>query len=568
MRRRWVVEGARTADTERLVANLGVSPLLARLLANRGMVEVQEAAAFLDARLAENLRSPMLFRDMRAACERLSRAVRDAECIGVHGDYDVDGISGSALLFRFFRALGREPLLHVPHRLREGYGLKEFGVRALAERGAKVMITVDCGAVNHAEIELAGRLGMDVIVCDHHQVSDTPLPAHAVLNPIEKDAGFPFQGLCGAGLAFYLAAGLRMVLRESGTAALPDLKPMLDLVALGTIADVVPVVEENRVLVKHGLRQIEHSRMPGVVALKAVSGVTRMSSGAVGFRLAPRLNAGGRMDDARRSVDLLTTEDRATGERLAVELDEENHARQRIERQAVDAAVAEVDARGALDTRHGIVMASADWHPGVVGIVAARMVDRYHRPCVMIALDAKSGTGRGSARSIPGVNLHAALSECEDLMLGFGGHPMAAGMTIAADRVEDLSRRLESVLARVTPSEALVPVRRVDLELPLERVDERVLVDIDRLEPFGPANPQPTFLARDVTVTSRRTVGSSHLKMALSGGGRIVPAIAFGMADREVAEGDHLDVLYRPSLNEWGGRATIEVEVRDMRRAE
>lgn len=210
MRRRWVVEKARAADTERLVADLGVSPLLARLLANRGIVEPQAAEAFLAARLADHLRSPMLFRDMRVACERLSRAVGAAECIGIHGDYDVDGISGSALLFRFFRALGREPVLHVPHRLREGYGLKEFGVRALAEQGAKVMITVDCGAVNHAEIELAGRLGMDVIVCDHHQVSDTPLPAHAVLNPIEKDAGFPFQGLCGAGLAFYLAAGLRI----------------------------------------------------------------------------------------------------------------------------------------------------------------------------------------------------------------------------------------------------------------------------------------------------------------------------------------------------------------------
>jgi len=509
----------------------------------------------------------MLFRDMGAACERLAAAVREGECIGVHGDYDVDGISGSALLYRFFRELGRAPVLHIPHRLKEGYGLKEHGVRSLAGQGARVMITVDCGGVNHAEIELAKQLGMDVIICDHHQVSDTPLPAHAVLNPIEKGAGFPFAGLCGAGLAFYLAAGLRMTLRESGAERLPELRRMLDLVALGTIADVVPVVEENRVLVKHGLREIENSTNPGMVALKSVCGVSRVSSGSIGFRLAPRLNAGGRLDDARRSVDLLVTEDRAEAERLAVVLDEENQARQRIERQAVDEAVAEVEARGDAEGRRGIVLASADWHPGVVGIVASRIVDRFHRPAVMIALDETTGTGRGSARSIAGVNLYAALSECEELMIGFGGHPMAAGMTIAADRVDELAARLEQVLARVTPDEALVAERRIDLELALDQVDEQTLADIDRLEPFGPANPQPTFLARAVPVHSRKIVGSSHLKLLLGAGGRTLPAIGFGMADAEVAAGDTVDVLYRPTLSEWGGRTTLEVELRDLRRS-
>lgn len=567
MRRRWRLAEPRETDAAALQRELGISPLLAGLLANRGLVDPKSADRFLRARLGEHLRSPMLFRDMPAACDRLVRALRSGERIGVHGDYDVDGISGSALLIRYFTALGSPPVLHVPHRLKEGYGLQETGVRALVEQGARVIITVDCGGVNHAEIALAGSLGADVIVCDHHQVSGTPLPAAAVLNPIEEGSGFPFRGLCGAGLAFYLAAGLRMRLRDTGATNLPDLKTLLDLVALGTIADVVPVVEENRVLVKYGLRELERSSMPGVVALKAVSGVSRVSSGAVGFRLAPRLNAGGRLDDARRSVDLLTTTDRDAGQRLAVALDEENRNRQRIEREAVEDAVAQVERGGGAVERHSIVLASEGWHPGVVGIVAARLVDRYHRPCVLIALDTANGSGRGSARSIPGVNLHAALQQCEDLMLGFGGHPMAAGMTIRAERIAELADRLESVLAETTPSEALVPEKRIDAELPFDRLDESVMCDIERLEPYGTANPEPLFLARAVRVRSRAVVGSGHLKMLLEGGGRRLAAIAFGMGDRAVDDGDTIDVLYRPRLSEWGGERTIEAEIRDFRRS-
>ncbi len=567
MRRRWRLAKPLESEAARLRAELGLSPLLASLLTNRGLAEPAAADGFLRARLAEHLRSPMLFRDMRVACERLALALQRGETIGVHGDYDVDGVSGSAVLVRFFRALGSEPVVHIPHRLREGYGLKEVGVRSLAQQGAKVMITVDCGGVNHAEIDLAAELGMDTIVCDHHQVSDTPLPACAVLNPIEEECGFPFRGLCGAGLAFYLAAGLRMHLRESGVDGLPDIKKLLGLVALGTIADVVPVVEENRVLVKYGMRELERSEAPGVVALKAVSGVSRVSSGAIGFRLAPRLNAGGRLDDARRSVELLTTEDRATADRLAAVLDDENKARQQIERQAVDEAVDMVESAGGVADRHCIVLASEDWHPGVVGIVAARLVDRYHRPAVLIALDADKGTGRGSGRSIPGVDLHAALCRCEDLMLGFGGHPMAAGMTIEKSSVAELATRLDGVLSEVTPDEALVPERRIDVELSLDHLSEDVVEELDRLEPYGTDNPEPTFLARGVRVRSRRVVGGSHLKLFLQSGSRSVSAIAFGMADRDVAEGDQIDVLYRPRVSEWGGRRTLEVELRDLRRS-
>src|SRR5262245_134111 len=333
MRTTWQLRSPQVEVEKRLCTELGVSELLARLLANRGVVENERASAFLQARLSEHLRSPMQFRQMPAAAERLVTALSRAERIGIYGDYDVDGISGSAVLVRFLRALGHDPLLYIPHRLHDGYGVTEAGVRRLADAGARVMITVDCGGVAHREIALARSLGVETIVCDHHQVSGTPLPAHAVLNPIEPDAGFPFSGLCGAGVAFYLALGVRMRLREAGVTPLPDLRHSLDLVALGTIADLVPILEENRVLVKHGLRQLTRTDQPGLRALKTVAGVGDVNTGSVGFRLAPRLNAGGGLADATRSVELLTTDDSARADTLAAGLDEENRTRQIIERE-------------------------------------------------------------------------------------------------------------------------------------------------------------------------------------------------------------------------------------------
>ncbi len=427
------------------------------------------------------------------------------------------------------------------------------------------MITVDCGAVSHREIGRARDLGVDVIVCDHHQVSGTPLPAYAVINPIEADAGFPFSGLCGTGVAFYLAMGVRMRLRESG-GPLPDLRRYLDLVALGTIADMVPVVEENRVLVKHGLRELAAAGRPGIAALKRVSGVAQMSTGVVGFRLAPRLNAGGRLDDATRSVALLTTEDVDIADRLAVALDDENRARQTIEREMLDEAVARVEEREIGD-RRTIVLASPAFHPGVVGIVASRLIERYYRPTVLIAAEA-SGVGRGSGRSIAGINLYEALAACADCLERFGGHRMAAGLSIRLDRVDEFAERLEqAVIARSTPDH-FIPSTTVDAELPLRALDDGCFADLERIEPYGIGNPEPVFLARDVRVRDRKIVGETHLKLLVEQDGRWLPAIGFGMSDVNVAAGDRLDVLFSPMLNEWNGNRTVELRLRDLRTAQ
>ena len=561
--RRWRLAEAPEAVCARLRAELGVSALLARLLANRRIAEPAQAAAFLGARLADHLRSPMLFRDMGRAADRLTRALAAGERVGIYGDYDVDGVSGSALLLRFLRELGAEPLLYIPHRLRDGYGLNAGGVRQLAEAGARVMITVDCGAVSHREIGLAQSLGMDVIVCDHHQVSGTPLPAYAVINPIEADAGFPFSGLCGTGVAFYLAMGVRMRLREQG-GPVPDLRRYLDLVALGTIADLVPVVEENRVLVKYGLRELGTSLHPGIAALKRVSGVAQLSTGAVGFRLAPRLNAGGRLDDAMRSVTLLTTGDVDLAERLAVGLDEENRARQTIEREMLDEAITKVDSAGGVTGRRSIVLASPVFHPGVVGIVASRLVERYYRPTVLIAAE-EGGVGRGSGRSIAGLNLYEALAACRDCLERFGGHRMAAGLSIKLDRVTEFAERLEAEVAARTQPEDFIPQLVIDAELPLRAVDGSCFADLDRLEPYGMGNPEPVFLTRAVRVRDRRIVGETHLKLLLEHDGRCLPAIGFGMADVPVAAGDRLDVLFTLMRSEWDGNEYAELRLRDLR---
>jgi single-stranded-DNA-specific exonuclease len=561
--RRWKLSAPPADAVERLRAEAGVSPLLAGLLVRRGVTEPGHAAAFLDARLAQHLRSPMLFRDMPRAADRIVRALASGERIGIYGDYDVDGVSGSALLMRFLRAVGSEPLLYIPHRLREGYGVSAAGVQQLAAQGARVMVTVDCGAVSHREIALAQSLGVDVIVCDHHQVSGTPLPAHAVINPIEPDAGFPFAGLCGTGVAFYLAMGVRMRLRESG-GPVPDLRRYLDLVALGTIADLVPVVEENRVLVKYGLRELAASDRPGIAALKRVSGVGQMSTGVVGFRLAPRLNAGGRLDDATRSVALLTTDDADLAERLAVGLDEENRARQAIEREMLDDAIGRVEARGDVAARCTIVLASPAFHPGVVGIVASRLVDRYYRPTILIAAE-EGGVGRGSGRSIAGVDLYGALSSCRDCLQRFGGHRMAAGLSIALDRVEELAERFEAAVAARTQPADFVPHVTVDGELPLRAIDANCFADLERIEPYGMGNPEPIFLARDARVRDCRIVGETHLKLILEQDGRRLSAIGFGMADLTVAAGDRLDVLFSPMRSEWNGLDYTELRLRDLR---
>ena len=572
MVRRWVWRGDAGAiprPLEDAVADLGLAPssLLGRLLLNRGIADGASAEAFLRPTLARGLRAPTLMRDLPRAATRLADAIAAGTPIGVYGDYDVDGITGAAQLVLFLRELGVDPLLHVSHRGREGYGLHADALRGLRERGARVVVTADCGTANVSELRLAAEIGVDVIVCDHHHAPVTRPPAMALLNPLQAGCDFPWKGLSGAGVVFYLLMGLRAELRARGYASLPDLRRYLDLVALGTVADVVPLREENRVLVAHGLRALSRTPRPGVVALKEMALVDEVSVRSVGFRLAPRLNAGGRLADARVAVELLTSESTERARALAAELEVHNAERRALEEAMVADAIAMADEIARTDTRT-LVVARDGWHAGVVGIVAARLAERYHRAALVIALD--GATGRGSGRSVRSVHLHDALAECAPLLEAFGGHRQAVGFTIRRDRVAAVAACFEEAVRRTTHPADLEPRLEIDAEVPLTTITSTVAATLALLEPHGSGNPAPTLLARGVTVEGARAVGDprrSHLKLRLRQDGRTVPAIAFGLGYLPVRAGDRVDVVFTPRRTRWQGVDRLDVEVIDLRAA-
>lgn len=526
MAERWCLRAGNPHAELMLERELGVSQFLAALLVRRGIEHPASAETFLRPRLSTGLRSPFLFRDMERAAHRLARAIEQREQVAIFGDYDVDGVSGTAVLHNFLRDLGCSPIVHIPDRHRDGYGLKVEALTALAAAGARLLITVDCGGASRQELAAARELGMDVIVCDHHQVSPEPLPALAVLNPVEKDCGFPFSGLCGAGVAFYLALGARSVLRGGSTSPLPDLRESLDLVALGTVADLVPLTEENRVLVTHGLRQLESGGRPGLAALRALAGLQRIDTAAVGFRITPRLNASGRIRQAHEAFALLTERDPQRALELAELVDRTNRERQAIEAEVLRQASELCASDPSFDARASLVYASDSWHAGVIGIVAARLAERFHRPTVLIAIDNDSALGRGSVRSVPGWNVYAALRHCAELLVNFGGHPMAAGLTIDAEQIPRFRERFDEAI-RLQRDPDIVRTHWADLELPLDAIDDAAWEDVEKLEPFGIGNPEPVFFARGVRLRAPQAFGEENFRAFLEQGKRTWPAVAF-----------------------------------------
>ncbi len=563
--RRWRVQEPAEDACARLRGELGVSPLLARLLANRGFDDPAAAERFLTPTLSKSLRSPDLFEEMGTAASRILAAVRGGERIAVYGDYDVDGITASTELLLFLREIGCEPIVHIPHRMKDGYGLRVESIRELAARGARVLITADCGAASHAEIAEANRLGLDVIVCDHHQNPATRPPALAVLNPVVRTAGFPFAGLCAAGVVFYLLMGTRMRLRESG-AAVPDLRPYLDLAALGTVADLVPLLEENRVLVKYGLREIARARRIGLKALLDVSGAGTVNVETLGFRLGPRLNASGRLADASRAVELLVSASVDDARRIAQELDGHNRSRREIEDATLAEAEAMIQALDGEKPRRSYVLASEGWHPGVVGIVASRLVDRHFRPVVLLAIEGEKA--RGSARGIPAVHLYEALGGCVDWLERFGGHRMAAGLSLRAENVGRFAERFEEVVTGVTTDDSFTAELRIDARIALDAVTDGALEDLERLEPCGQQNPRPSFLAEGVRVLESRVVGEQHLKLTLrdAGGKDVRRAIAFRQGGDPPAVGSAVDIVFTPEIDVWEGRERLQLNVRALRK--
>ncbi len=570
---------------QRLAAAVGCSPLVAQLLLNRGLDTAEPARRFLESPLT-GLHAPELLPGVNQAVERILLAVRAGKKICVYGDYDVDGVSGSAILLQGLRLLRAQVDLYVPHRLEEGYGLNCEALRQIARDGAAMVITVDCGIASIVEAEEARRLGLELIVTDHHEFRDRLPEAAVLVHPRLPGTSYPFGRLSGSAVAFKLAWALAQ--RESGG---PKVTPrfreyLLDSVALaslGVVADVVPLHDENRILVRHGLNRLRQAPSAGLRALCAAAGLAPgadLRASDVGYKLAPRLNAAGRLGSARRVVDLLTTTQPEAAADLAQSLEAENQRRQEMERQMVAQARHLVE-QADLSRHPALVLAHSDWHPGIIGIVAGRMADLYGRPALMIALPSPLRAQReregeipdlalGSGRSIPGFALNEALHACRDLLVGYGGHPMAAGFRLLPSRIGAFRDRICEYTQQHYPAGLPAPSLVLDAEAPLSSMTLGLLKELDRLEPYGAENRRPLFLAGPVELQGEpRKVGQGgrHLSFRVRQGGTTLKAIAFGLADRLeelLAANGQCFLAFTPKLNEWMGQRSVDLEVADF----
>ena len=553
---------------------LNVSSIIARLLVNRQVESIEEARFFLAADLS-CLHDPFLMKGMADAVDRIVKAILDGESITLFCDYDVDGVTSASFLTHFFRDLGIKVGHYLPERMVEGYGLNEDAVRKIKSGGATLMITADCGITSVQQVRLAHELGLDVIVTDHHQVGPEGLPpALAVLNPHQPDCEYPFKFLSGVGIVFKLAGAVRSVLHRKGTPRenLPNLKRHLDLFALGTIADVAPLTGENHVLTGHGLKEMTVSSKPGLVALKEIAGLNgTVTARSVGFTLGPRLNAAGRLGRADAGFHLLTSTDLKEAMRLARSLDEINHERREVQNQSQEEAEYLMGREVDLDRDRVIVLASELFHSGVIGIVASRLVERYYRPVVLIAL--KDGIGKGSARSIPAFNLFKAFSECSQHFTQFGGHAYAAGLTIKQDNVDDFHVSINAIGHRILKEEDLVPEIAIDAELDPRSIDRDLYREIKKLEPFGASNATPVFLASGVKIQNLRTMGKedTHVRFRAVKGNASIGGVGFNMAEHFGSIDTRtrkLDLVYELQINDWNGQEKLEMKLLDLRLSE
>jgi single-stranded-DNA-specific exonuclease len=571
MKAHWQMHQPNPDMVETLRAASGYHPITAAVLINRNISTRQDAEKFLRTSL-NDLRSPFTLQDMEPAVNRILKAIIGGEKILIFGDYDVDGVTSVVILLNFLRYVGADVSYYIPHRITEGYSIQPGHIVQHARpHQFDLIITADCGSGSHQAVEAANRFGIDVIITDHHNISEDIPSALAVINPKRHDCQAGLQDLAGVGVAFFLLICMRTRLRETGLwdeRPEPNLKEYCDLVALGTIADMVPLIEENRILSRAGLELIKAGHRPGLTALLDASAIRNqaLSADDVAFRLAPRLNAAGRMDHAARAVELLVARDTRTAAKTAHTLNLLNRKRQDLEKGILADIQRFIDSNPSLLRRRSLVLYRPGWHVGVLGIVASRMMRDYHRPVVLISL--QDGVGKGSARSAQGLNLYDALAACEAYLEGFGGHALAAGLQIREENIADFQHAFEQEIQRTTAPETLVPVLQIDAELDLAAISDDLVDELESLMPFGTGNPEPLFLARKVKVVNAKIVGRNHRRMMLSqsSGYRTatIPAIHFNVPDAD-AQKFHFDqMVFRLQWNRWNGKKTAQIVIEDL----
>ena len=560
----------RDSDLERKLAeSANIGTVTASVLASRGVVTVEQALSRLSGR-GEMLHDPFGIPDMERAVDRIRRAIQAQEHVLIYGDYDVDGITSTSLYVEFFRARGLDVAFQLPNRFRDGYGFNMDTITQLRDRGISLLITADCGTTSRDEVAYAGSCGIDVIITDHHEPGDDgTADALALLNPCRVDSSYPFRGLCSGALAFKVATAydLKYQGNVDGRADDLEMRDGLDLVALATIADMAPLVDENRTLVREGLKQLSMNERVGIKALKDVANISgTCRAETIGFALAPRINAAGRMDDAEIGVHLLTTRSLDEARRIAAKMDRLNDERKRTQHET------ELEAEGMLglayDGSGPVVVSGVGWHMGVVGIVAARMADRYYRPAVVIAVN-ENGIGRGSARSIPEFDLFHGMNQCRMHLDAFGGHQFAAGLTIRQENIPAFREAFTAIVRESINGADVAPRIDIDAEVDLGAISFGVVDELSALGPFGAKNPEPILAARHVQVSSSRRVGLGHLSLKLrSQNGLTYDAIGFGMSglltDGTIAQ-EPVDAAFKVSRDSWQGTDRLRLKLVDIR---
>lgn len=584
MKKRWVVYEQDLRLQDYISKSLQINPLIAQILINRGIKTVEGINDFLTSSI-NNLHDPFLLPDMKKAVERIGRAISSGEGILIYGDYDVDGVTATSLLYLFFKEIGYDASYYIPHRLREGYGLREDAIYKIKENGIGLIITADCGTTSNPQVAAAQGLGIDVIITDHHEPPDVLPQAYAVINPNRTDSLYPFRDLAGVGVAMKLAQGVLQGFKGSRIQGFKEIKEFndpvtpqpldpilhkyLDLVALGTIADVSPLIGENRKLVKEGLKLLSKGERKGIAALKLVSNLDgqNISVGIVGFTLAPRINAAGRLDNADIGVMLLTTDSEEEAMRCAKMMDEKNRERQRIEEEILNEVRERINKDIDINNAKAIVLSSENWHQGVIGIIASRIVDEYYRPTILISMR-ENGIGKGSARSIPAFHLYDGLLECSSYLDAFGGHKYAAGITIRKENINPFSEKINEIVRARLKEEDFIPRFYIDSEVNINDLNFKILKGLELLEPFGISNPEPVFSISDVEALYPKIVGKNHLKLKVRQERAQADAIGFNMGEKiqmfNKSESG-FDIAVTPRLNEWQGTLSIQMKIKDIR---
>jgi len=560
--RQWVDLKPSTEEARLLAEKLGKSVLLCKLLVARGIKDAREAEAFINPML-ENMHDPFLLKDMDTAAERILKALKLKEKIVIYGDYDVDGVTGTSVLYDFLAGQGAAVDYYIPDRLCEGYGLSVESLEKIAGGRPGLIITVDCGITAVEETEYIKAQGIDIVITDHHECGEVLPDACAVINPHRHDCGYPFKELAGVGVVYKLVQALcaRMGLGDFH-------KKYLDLAALGTIADVVPLTGENRIIAKHGIEKIAVTENKGLKALIECSGLSgrTLSSENVGFILAPRINAAGRLGDAGRGVRLFITKNMDEARKIAAELDEENYRRQQTQAVIYEKVEEIIESELDLDEETVIVASGKDWHPGVIGIVASKVTEKYHRPCILICDE--EGTGRGSGRSIEGFNIFEALKHCEDVLIKYGGHELAAGLSIEMDKLDEFKRMINSYAKDILDSVHLTPKLGIDAVLSRNDISIESVRELEMLAPFGVGNPRPVFAYKGLKLKEIRKVGQDrHLKTTLQDGQFWADGIGFNMGDKAdcYSPGDYLDAAFCLEINTWNSVERLQLNLRDIK---